>query len=55
VMLIAAHAWDVSGALAAGARAAFIARPGMVLSALGDQPEIVAPDIAAFAAAILAA
>jgi 2-haloacid dehalogenase len=55
VMLIAAHAWDVSGALAAGARAAFIARPGMVLSPLGDQPEIVAPDIAAFAAAILAA
>ena len=49
VMLVAAHAWDVSGALAAGARAAFIARPGMVPSPLGAQPEIIAPDIAALA------
>jgi 2-haloacid dehalogenase len=45
VMLVAAHAWDVSGALAAGARAAFIARPGMVLSPLGEQPQLVASDI----------
>src|ERR687895_570337 len=35
VCLIAAHAWDVSGALAAGAKAAFVARPGMVPSPLG--------------------
>jgi len=49
VMLVAAHAWDVSGALAAGARAAFILRPGMVPSPLGDQPEIVAADVAALA------
>jgi 2-haloacid dehalogenase len=52
VMLVAAHAWDVSGALAAGARAAFILRPGMVPSPLGDQPELVAGDIAAFAEAL---
>ena len=37
VMLVAAHAWDVSGALAAGTRAAFVARPGMVPSPIGDQ------------------
>ena len=49
VMLVAAHAWDVAGALAAGARAAFIARPGMVLSPIGDQPEIVAGDLAELA------
>jgi 2-haloacid dehalogenase len=49
VMLVAAHAWDVSGALAAGARAAFIARPGMVPSPLGAQPEIVTADLAALA------
>ena len=49
VMLVAAHGWDVSGALAAGARAAFIARPGMVPSPIGEQPEIVVPDIAALA------
>jgi 2-haloacid dehalogenase len=47
VRLVAAHAWDVSGALAAGARAAFVARPGMVPSPLGAQPEIVASDLAA--------
>jgi 2-haloacid dehalogenase len=47
VRLVAAHAWDVSGALAAGARAAFVARPAMVPSPLGAQPEIVASDLAA--------
>jgi 2-haloacid dehalogenase len=45
VRLVAAHAWDVSGALAAGARAAFVARPGMVVSPLGPQPDIVGADI----------
>jgi 2-haloacid dehalogenase len=49
VMLVAAHAWDVSGALAAGARAAFVARPGMVPSPLGAQPEIVTADLAELA------
>jgi 2-haloacid dehalogenase len=46
VLLVAAHSWDVSGALAAGARAAFVARPGMVPSPLGPAPDIVEPDIA---------
>ncbi|MFL5861272.1 MAG: haloacid dehalogenase type II [Solirubrobacteraceae bacterium] len=47
VRLVAAHSWDVSGALAAGAKAAFVTRPGMVLSPLGPQPDIIEPDIAA--------
>ncbi len=47
VRLVAAHSWDVAGALAAGCRAAFVARPGMVLSPIGRQPDIVGPDIAA--------
>ncbi len=46
VRLVAAHAWDIAGALAAGARAAFVARPGMVLSPLGPEPEIVGSDLA---------
>lgn len=46
VRLVAAHSWDVSGALAAGCAAAFVARPGMVLSPIGPQPDIVGPDIA---------
>lgn len=46
VRLVAAHSWDVSGALAAGCAAAFVARPGMVLSPIGPQPDIVGSDIA---------
>ena len=38
VRLVAAHSWDVSGALSAGCKAAFVARPGMVLSPLGPNP-----------------
>lgn len=53
VRLVAAHAWDVAGALKAGCAAAFVARPGMVVNPLLPQPDIVAPDIAAVAEAIL--
>jgi 2-haloacid dehalogenase len=45
IRLVAAHSWDISGALAAGCRAAFVARPGMVLSPIGQQPDIVGADI----------
>lgn len=44
--LIAAHAWDIAGALAAGCQAAFVSRPGAVLSPLGRRPGIVARDVA---------
>jgi 2-haloacid dehalogenase len=54
VRLVAAHSWDISGALAAGCQAAFVARPGMVLSPLGAQPGIVGPDLAAVAEQIIA-
>lgn len=43
--LIAAHAWDIAGALKAGCSAAFIARPGMVLDPLYEQPSIVGQDL----------
>jgi 2-haloacid dehalogenase len=43
--LVAAHAWDVSGALAVGCRAAFVRRPGMVPSPIGPQPDMVGRDI----------
>jgi len=45
VRLVAAHAWDVSGALAAGCRAALVRRPGVVASPLGAQPDIVGPSL----------
>ncbi len=54
VRLIAAHAWDCAGALAAGAKAAFVARPGMVLGPVGEQPDIVGADLDEVASLILA-
>ena len=51
--LVAAHAWDVLGALRAGCAAAFVARPGKVLFPLGPQPDIVGPDFNAVARQIV--
>lgn len=53
VRLVAAHSWDIAGAMAAGCQAAFVARPGMVLSPLGDPPGITGPDLAAVARQIV--
>jgi 2-haloacid dehalogenase len=46
VRLVAAHAWDVAGALSAGCAAALVTRPGAVASPLGRQPDITGPDLA---------
>ena len=54
VRLVAAHAWDVAGALAAGCAAAFVERPGMVLSPIGAQPDVVGADLGEVAERILA-
>ena len=54
VRFVAAHSWDVSGAMAAGCQAAFVARPGMVLSPIGRRPDIVGADIAEVVEQILA-
>jgi 2-haloacid dehalogenase len=52
--MIAAHAWDVTGAIRAGCAAAFIARPTMVLDPAGEQPDIVARDLREAAEQIIA-
>jgi len=52
VRLVAAHGWDIAGALAAGCRAAFVARPGAALYPHGPQPDIVAPDLTGIADAL---
>ncbi|MGJ8636151.1 MAG: haloacid dehalogenase type II [Phycisphaerales bacterium] len=44
-MLIAAHGWDIAGALWSGWRGAFLARPGAQLYPLADSPEIVVPTL----------
>ncbi len=43
--LIAAHAWDIAGALHAGCAAAFVARPGMVLDPLFERPDVIGTDM----------
>jgi len=53
IRLIAAHAWDVTGALRAGAAAAFVARPGMVLDPLAPAPDIVGTDLSQVADRLL--
>ena len=55
VRLVAAHAWDVAGAMRAGCAAAFVARPGMVLDPLAEPPDVVGADLSEVAASIIAA
>lgn len=44
-LMVAAHAWDVAGAKAAGMKTAFIARPGKVLYPLASKPDYVVKDL----------
>lgn len=53
IRLIAAHAWDIAGALHAGCAAAFVSRPSMVLDPLFDGPDIVGADLREIADRIL--
>ena len=55
IRLVAAHAWDVAGALRAGCAAAFVARPGMVLDPLAPEPDVVGSDLKEVANLILEA
>ncbi len=54
VRLVAAHAWDVAGALAAGCKAAFVARPGAALYPSSPRPDIIGPDLTTIAQQLLA-
>lgn len=51
--LIAAHDWDVTGAIRAGAQAAFVSRPGMILGGTAEKPDIIGPDLLAVAEQLL--
>ena len=53
--MVAAHAWDVHGAMRAGCAATFIARPGHALFPLGPKPDTSAPDLRLAADQIIAA
>jgi 2-haloacid dehalogenase len=54
VRLVAAHAWDIAGAQAAGCAAAFVARPGKVLGPLVERPDVVGADLREVAERIVA-
>lgn len=54
IRLVAAHAWDVAGAMRAGCAAAFVARPGMVLDPLAPAPDVVGSDLNEVASLIIA-
>ncbi len=54
IRMIAAHAWDVTGALRAGAHAGFIARPNMALDPLAPRPDIIGKDLQEVAEKIIA-
>ena len=45
IRLVAAHDWDVVGAINAGCVAAFIARPGKVLNPLLPKPDVVGKNL----------
>lgn len=45
IRLIAAHSWDIAGALRAGCKAAFVVRPGMVLDPLAPKPDVTGKDL----------
>ena len=49
MLMVAAHDWDCAGALAAGAEAAFIKRPGVVWGLANTPPGLVFPDLARLA------
>lgn len=53
IRLVAAHGWDVAGALRAGCRAAFVQRPEKALDPRGETPDIVAADLLDVADAIV--
>jgi 2-haloacid dehalogenase len=55
IRMVAAHDWDVVGALNAGCTAAFIARPGKVLNPLLPKPDIVGKDLVEVAEKIIQA
>ena len=51
--LVAAHAWDVSGALRAGCRAAFVRRADKVPSLVGARPDVDEADLVTVAERIV--
>ena len=54
IRMVAAHNWDTTGAIRAGAQAAFLARPGAVLGKLDETPSITGSTLSELVEQILA-
>jgi 2-haloacid dehalogenase len=54
IRMIAAHDWDVQGAMAAGLAGAFVARPGQSWAGVWPAPDVVAPDMDGIADLLIA-
>ena len=52
--MVAAHAWDVHGALRAGCAAAFVERPGVLWNPLLERPDVVGKDLGEVAERVIA-
>jgi 2-haloacid dehalogenase len=53
VRMVAAHVWDVQGALRAGCAAALVERPGVVWNPLLEKPDVVGKDLAEVAERVI--
>jgi 2-haloacid dehalogenase len=53
MVMVAAHDWDIAGAMAAGLDGVFIERPGQLYSGAFPRPTISVPDLNAAAGAII--
>ncbi len=55
IRLVAAHGWDIVGAMRAGCAAAFVARPGKSLFPTAPPPDVVGADMLEVVDGIIAA
>jgi 2-haloacid dehalogenase len=53
VRMVAAHVWDVQGALRAGCAAALIERPGVIWNPLLEKPDVAGKDLAEVAERVI--
>ena len=52
-MMVAAHDWDIAGAMNVGFAGAFIVRKGMATNPLYSRPDIIGHDLTQVAGSIL--
>jgi 2-haloacid dehalogenase len=53
ILMVAAHSWDVAGAIRAGCQACFLKRPEQVLDEITPTPTLVASDLQNLSARVL--